>query len=155
MRIPKQALIIPYRINNKKIEYCLFKRKDLKIWQWISGGAEDFDTNILETAKRELYEETQITDVKIEKLEIKTQIPVVNIVKGFVWGEDVFYSEEYAFSVDINNKQIKLSDEHEEYQWLNYEKAKELLKYDSNKNALWELDVKLKRKIEDNMEKLY
>ena len=146
MRIPKQVLIIPYRIIDNRIEYCIFKRNDLKLWQWIAGGAEDFDESIVETAKRELYEETQINDVEIEKLEMKAKIPVVNIVKDFIWGDDVFYSEEQAFSVNIYNKTIKLSSEHEEYRWVNYDEAKELLRYDSNKSALWELDVKLKRK---------
>ena len=84
-------------------------------------------------------------DVEIKKLELETKIPVVNIVKDFIWEKDIFYAEEYAFSADINNKQIKLSDEHEEYKWLSCEEAKKLLKYDSNKSALWELDVKLKR----------
>ena len=147
MRIPKQVLIIPYRIINNEIQYCIFKRKDLNTWQWISGGAEDFDSDILETAKREFYEETGIDDVEIKKLELETKIPVVNIVKNFIWGKDIFYAEEYAFSADINNKQIKLSDEHEEYKWLSCEEAKKLLKYDSNKSALWELDVKLKRRM--------
>ena len=65
MRIPKQVLIIPYRIIDNQIEYCIFKRKDMKVWQWIAGGAEDFDTNILESAKREFWEETGIKDVLI------------------------------------------------------------------------------------------
>ena len=147
MRIPKQVLIIPYRIIDSKIEYCMFKRKDLKIWQFVAGGAEDFDDNILESAKRELREETQIIDAQLEELELKTKIPVVNIVKEFRWGENVFYAEEYAFAANIENKDIILSYEHEEYIWLNYEEAKKMLRYDSNKSALWELDVKLKRKI--------
>ena len=146
MRIPKQVLIIPYRNMDDKIEYCVFKRKDMNAWQWIAGGAEDFDKNILESAKRELWEETGIKDVQIQQLELTCKIPVVNIVKDFLWGEDVFYSEEYAFSVNITNKQIKLSNEHTEYKWVDYSEAKNLLKYDSNKSALWELDIKLKRK---------
>lgn len=146
MRIPKQVLIIPYRNIDDKIEYCVFKRKDMNAWQWIAGGAEDFDKNILESAKRELLEETGIKDVQIQQLELTCKIPVVNIVKDFIWGEDVFYSEEYAFSVNITNKQIKLSNEHTEYKWVDYSEAKNLLKYDSNKSALWELDIKLKRK---------
>ncbi len=146
MRIPKQVLIIPYRNIDDKIEYCVFKRKDMNAWQWIAGGAEDFDNNILESAKRELWEETGIKDVQIQQLELICKIPVVNIVKDFIWGEDVFYSEEYAFSVNITNKQIKLSNEHTEYKWVDYSEAKNLLKYDSNKSALWELDIKLKRK---------
>ena len=146
MRIPKQVLIIPYRNIDDKIEYCVFKRKDMNAWQWIAGGAEDFDNNILESAKRELWEETGIKDVQIQQLELICKIPVVNIVKDFIWGEDVFYSEEYAFSVNITNKQIKLSNEHTEYKWVDYSESKNLLKYDSNKSALWELDIKLKRK---------
>ena len=146
MRIPKQVLIIPYRNVDDKIEYCIFKRKDMNVWQWIAGGAEDFDKNILESAKREFWEETKIKDVLIQQLELTCKIPVVNIVKDFIWGEDVFYSEEYAFSVNITNKQIKLSNEHTEYKWVDYSEAKNLLKYDSNKSALWELDIKLKRK---------
>lgn len=35
MRLPKQVLIIPYRIINEKVEYCIFRRKDRSIWQWI------------------------------------------------------------------------------------------------------------------------
>ena len=146
MRIPKQVLIIPYRNIDDKIEYCVFKRKDMDAWQWIAGGAEDFDNNILESAKREFWEETEIKDVQIQQLELTCKIPVVNIVKDFIWGEDVFYSEEYAFSVNITNKKIQLSNEHTEYKWVDYSEAKNLLKYDSNKSALWELDIKLKRK---------
>ena len=145
MRLPKQVLIIPYRINNKNIEYLMFKRKDFKCWQWISGGVEDFDKDVFEAAKREFFEETGINEVELEKLEIVTKIPVVNIVKDFVWGKDVFYADEYAFAVNINGKEIILSNEHEEYKWVVFKEAKELLKYDSNKSALWELNEKLKR----------
>lgn len=148
MRMPKQVLIITYRVRNQEIEYLVFKRKDLKCWQWISGGMEDFDKDLLDTAKRELYEEIGIKDnVTIENLEITTKIPVVNVVGDFMWGKDVFYSKEYGFSVDISNQKIHLSNEHEECRWVDYSTANELLKYDSNKSALWELNEKLKRKL--------
>lgn len=94
MRMPKQVLIITYRVKESKIEYCVFKRRDLKFWQWISGGMEDFDKSLIDTAKRELYEETNIKDnVAIKRLEMVTKIPVANVVGDFIWGQDVFYSE--------------------------------------------------------------
>lgn len=147
MRLPKQVLIIPYRIINGNIEYCIFKREDMQIWQWVSGGVEDFDEDILHAVKRELYEETNVTiDIEnIIRLEGFTKIPVVNVVKDFLWGEDVFYSEEYAFAINLKNKEIKISYEHNDYKWVSYEEAKDLLKYDSNKSALWELNEKIKR----------
>ena len=146
MRLPKQVLIIPYRIIDDKVEYCIFKRKHMEIWQWIAGGVEDFDKDIISAAKREVYEETGITqDVNITELEGFTKIPVVNIVKEFKWGDDIFYAEEYSFAVNINNKKIKISEEHTEHKWCSYDEAKSLLKYDSNKSALWELNEKIKK----------
>lgn len=146
MRLPKQVLIIPYRIINEKVEYCIFKRKDRPMWQWISGGVEDFDKDNISAAKREIYEETGIpVKVNITKLEGYTKIPVVNIVKEFKWGEDIFYAEEYSFAVNINDEKIELSEEHSEYKWTSYEDAISLLRYDSNKNSLWELNEKIKR----------
>lgn len=148
MRLPKQVLVIPYRIINEKVEYCIFRRKDIQVWQWISGGVEDFDKDLRSAVRREIYEETNILDgINITELEGFTKIPVVNIVKGFKWGKNVFYSDEYSFAVNINDRKIKISEEHSEYRWTSYDEAKALLKYDSNKNALWELNEKIKRGI--------
>ena len=147
MRLPKQVLIIPYRITNGVAEFCIFKRKDLEFWQWISGGVEDFDENILAAAKREILEETGVKDVELTELECVTKIPVVNIVKEFRWGNDIFYADEYSFSVKFDNIEIQLSEEHNRYSWVSYEEARKKLKYDSNKSALWELNEKIKRGI--------
>ena len=52
MRLAKQVLVLPFRIIDDNIQYCVFKRKDRKIWQFVAGGAEDFDVDILDSAKR-------------------------------------------------------------------------------------------------------
>ena len=57
----------------------------------------------------------------------------------------MYYAEEFSFAVNISDQSIKLSEEHSEYKWVSYEEAKSLLKYDSNKSALWELNEKIKR----------
>ena len=146
MRLPKQVLIIPYRMTNQKIEYCILKRKNMQIWQWVAGGVEDFDKDIMCAAKREMKEEIGISeDIDIIELECFTKIPVVNIVKEFKWGENVYYADEYSFAANISDKQIKISEEHSEYKWVSYDEARNLLKYDSNKSALWELNEKIRR----------
>ena len=146
MRLPKQVLIIPYRMTNQKIEYCILKRKNMQIWQWVAGGVEDFDKDIMCAAKREMNEEIGISeDVDMVELECFTKIPVVNIVKEFKWGENVYYADEYSFAANISDKQIKISEEHSEYKWVSYDEARNLLKYDSNKSALWELNEKIRR----------
>ena len=56
----------------------------------------------------------------------------------------MFFVYEYSFAVNLKDCEINLSSEHKEYKWVSYDEAKELLKYDSNKNALWELNEKIK-----------
>lgn len=146
MRAPFQTLIILYRIDKKEILYGIFLRKKEKIWQFVSGGGED-NENIYQTAIRELKEGTGIHIQKAEltKLDAQTTIPVANVTGEFTWGEDIFVVPEYSFAVNIGNRQIKLSNEHETMQWCNYEEAMSKLEYDSNKTALWELNERLKK----------
>ncbi len=146
MRAPFQTLTILYKLDKKQILYAVFLRSKERIWQFVSGGGED-NENIYQTAIRELKEETGIHIQKTEltKLDAQTTIPVANVTGEFTWGEDVFVVPEYSFAVNIGNRQIKLSSEHENMQWCNYEEAMSKLEYDSNKTALWELNEKLKR----------
>lgn len=145
MRAPLQVLVILYKKEKDEILYGIGLRSTRNIWQFVAGGAEDKETPI-EAAIRELSEETGI-NIKEEDLIVldsKTTIPVVNVTGTYTWGKDVFVIPEYAFTVDATNFQIKLSNEHTEFKWLEYNKAMDILTYDSNKSALWELNEKLK-----------
>lgn len=145
MRAPIQVLVILYKKEKEEILYCVGLRSSKNIWQFVAGGAEDKETPI-EAAIRELSEETGI-NIKEEDLIVldsKTTIPVVNVTGTYTWGKDVFVIPEYAFAVDATSFQIKLSNEHTEFKWLEYNKAMDILTYDSNKSALWELNEKLK-----------
>lgn len=145
MRAPLQVLVILYKKEKDEILYGIGLRSTRNIWQFVAGGAEDKETPI-EAAIRELSEETGI-NIKKEDLIVldsKTTIPVVNVTGTYTWGKDVFVIPEYAFAVDATNFQIKLSNEHTEFKWLEYNKAMDILTYDSNKSALWELNEKLK-----------
>jgi len=51
---------------------------------------------------------------------------------------------EYCFAVELPHKNIRLSDEHTLFAWVDYHTAMARLQYDSNKVALWELDNKIK-----------
>ncbi|WP_234121320.1 NUDIX hydrolase [Clostridium hydrogenum] len=60
------------------------------------------------------------------------------------WSADTFVLPEYCFSVNVASKSVKLSSEHTEYSWVTYEKANELLHWQTNKVALFELDNRIK-----------
>lgn len=145
MRVLYQTLTILYKRCNKKVLYAIFYRNSHPVWQFISGGGENSEIPI-ETAIREIREETSIIAEleKIQQLDSKTTIPVVNVTGEFTWGKNIYVIPEYTFAVEVNKTDIQLSKEHKHYKWVEYREAMEKLKYDSNKTALWELNEKLK-----------
>ena len=128
----------------------------MDVWQAIAGGAED-EENPLEAAKREANEEAAIDpNFSYFRLSAIATIPAVNI-GGLKWGTEIIMIPEIAFGVEMVNKEFQISHEHTEFGWFSYEEAKEKLRYDSNKSALWELDYRLKNGlagVEGNIENI-
>ncbi|SMQ80586.1 dATP pyrophosphohydrolase [Bacillus sp. OV166] len=147
MRVPYQVLIFPYLITNQSIQYAIFNRSDYGYWQGIAGGGEDGETPI-ESAKREAFEEAGVSkECPYFKLDSVASLPVEDVVGKFLWGEDVYIIKEYSFGVKVPTKDISLSKEHLNYKWLSFAEAETLLKWDSNKTALWELNKRLLKQL--------
>ena len=144
-RAPFQVLVYPYRrLNNDRFEYALMKRADDGTWQGVAGGGED-DERPAEAARRETYEESGIPPTsEFMQLESIESVPAIEFRDHFHWGEHIFVIPQYAFGVTGPDLQIRISHEHTEYKWFSYAEAYELIKYDGNKTALWELDQRLK-----------
>lgn len=144
-RMKYQVLVIPYCIRGDKIQFCLFRRRDMNIWQFIAGGGEDEDFSIIASAKREAFEEAGISTMcDYFKLDTCCSIPV-NCFKNAetMWGKECFVIPEYAFAVEVRNRSLRLSHEHIEYDWVTYENAWTMLQYDSNRTAMWELNRRI------------
>lgn len=118
MRAPYQILVFPYIITPKEgIRYCVFKCKDLKVWQGIVGGGEKGET-LLQSAKREAFEEAGISvNHKYIRLNSISSIPV-EAIRGHIWGKNVLVIPEYSFGVRLENKDIRIQNEHLTYRWL-------------------------------------
>jgi len=153
-RAPFQILVFPYCVKpNDEILYAVFRRNLSTggYWQGIAGGGEDNETP-LKAAGREAFEEAGISQsMEYVKLDTLTMIPVVNVC-GFKWGENILVIPEYCFGVRVKDNRLHLSGEHVEYQWLNYNDASNILHWDSNRNALWELDYRLRKKSSQNLQ---
>jgi len=146
-RAPFNVLVFPYTRNDSGIEYAIFRRSDSieDFWQAISGGGEDDETPF-EAAVREAWEEGRISsDHTFTKLDSRASLPVENLERRKMWGEDVFVIPEYCFAVEVRPSVIQISEEHTEFRWLNFSDAEDLLMWVSNKIALWELDQRLLR----------
>lgn len=143
-RAPFQVLVFPYRKNlQNQFEFALLERAVEDFWQGIAGGGEDDETP-LEAARRETFEETGIKPTStFMQLDTVESVPVIELKDSPLWGEDVYVIPQYCFGVSTSQSEIKLSDEHSEYGWFLYEQAHQLLKFDGNKTALWELNQRL------------
>ena len=59
--------------------------------------------------------------------------------------KETYVIPQYYFSVDATGVEIVTSDEHLAYQWLEYSQAIEMLKWESDQIALYELQERLLR----------
>ncbi len=149
-RAKYQVLVIPYLKTEDGIFYGIFKRADCEdCWQFIAGGGETEDENPMASAKREAQEEANISsDAHFSALETTCSISTECFKNArAIWGEECLVIPEYSFAVEVKKEDIRISREHSKFEWVDYDTAKQRLKYDSNKVALWELDNKIKLEI--------
>lgn len=146
-RAPFQVLVYPYRrANDGNFEYALFKRSDAGYWQAIAGGGEDAETP-LEAARREAFEEAGLPlDSDFIQLDTRESIPVTEFQDNHLWGDQVFVIPQYCFGVLVQERLIVLSSEHSAYRWLAFQPAYDLVRFEGNRTALWELDKRLQGK---------
>ncbi|MER2493662.1 NUDIX hydrolase [Catenovulum sediminis] len=137
MRAPFQVIVFPYRRAGNEIEVLIGQRSDDGSWQAISGGGEDQESPI-EAAKRELSEESGMIGTNWLQLDSKVMLPKIFYKGHEHWGGNVYVIPEFAFATEVTGTAVN-SEEHSELRWVSTVTADTLLRYDSNKIALWEL----------------
>lgn len=137
-----QVLVIPYCRVEDKVQYAIFQRADDLSWQWIAGGGNVGESPV-EAAKRESWEEARISlESPLIPLMAKAQIPATCFPD--LADPDVISLTEFSFAVEVDPGSIELSSEHTQLRLVNFAEAMDVLKWDSNKNALKELQENLK-----------
>lgn len=144
-RAPFQVLVFPYHLSaSKGARFALFARAQEGFWQGIAGGGEVGESP-LAAAQRESFEEAGIPpSAFFLPLDSVSSIPVIHFKDHPAWGNHRYVIPEYAFGVAMKEETLRLSHEHREACWVSYEEAVALVRYDSNRTALWELHQRLK-----------
>jgi 8-oxo-dGTP pyrophosphatase MutT (NUDIX family) len=89
---------------------------------------------MVETALREVFEETGIKNIK-SVIDLKYTFTYKETKKGILMD-----MQDFCFAAEIENiSDVKLSDEHDEYKWCSYIEANEFLKWEHNLIALKKL----------------
>ncbi|MCD6550043.1 NUDIX domain-containing protein [bacterium] len=128
MAIERSAGAVVFRRENNKIKYLLIKY-GWGHWEFPRGLIEKGES-LEETARREIKEETGIEDIEFipgfkEWIKFFFKLKGKNIMKIATF-----------LLAETKTKEIKLSFEHQDWAWLDYNEALERLTYDNSKEVL-------------------
>jgi dATP pyrophosphohydrolase len=125
------------------MRYLLLRRRDGGYWQFVAGGGEEGETPP-QAARRETREETGIDPGgRLVALDSRAMVSVQEFAASALWPRDLEAIPEYCFAFDAGEQAPRLSIEHTEFSWLDYEGAMKSLRWEGNRNALQELQDKL------------
>lgn len=144
MRATYNVLVIPYFKKKDSLQFCILKRSDMLIWQFVAGGGE-IGESIESAALRELEEEIGI-QTHIDKL-IKLDSSATVRIDYFpdLLSTNKYVIPVFCYAYFIDDVKITLSSEHIDYRWVEHDEAINLLKFDLDKTALWELTKRIER----------
>ena len=141
-RQPFQVIVFAFRLKaGGEAEFLIGRRSESGFWQAISGGGKDQET-VLAAAKRELAEEAGLYGSEWTRLDSTCMLPKTMFLGHELWAAIPYVIPEYAFGVCVD-RQPRISEEHSELRWCDYAEAYSLLTFDSNKIALWELNLRI------------
>ena len=144
MRACFQVLTIPYRYGSGRWEFAVLKRGDAGYWQFVAGGGEEGETPI-QAARREAAEEAGIdAEAAFAVLDTVASIPRECFPEAADWPAYMYVIPEHCFATDVGEAELHLSHELMELRWVGFDEARAMLKWDSNRTALYELNERLK-----------
>jgi bis(5'-nucleosidyl)-tetraphosphatase len=139
MKVERSAGAVIFRKEKRKILYLMLKYGSAKHWDFSKGHIEKGEKTI-KAAKREIKEETGIADCRFVKGFKET------IKYFFKWPpkdklpknkkQDWRLKFVVFFLVETKTKAIKISYEHSDFEWLEYEDALRRLTHKTAKNVL-------------------
>ncbi|MFK0017138.1 NUDIX pyrophosphatase [Streptomyces sp. NPDC091027] len=136
---PFQILVVPFRRVGAQIEFAVLCRQDMDVWQAVAGGGESGESP-QQAAVRKACEELGLDQtVTLCPLQTTASIPARFFADRDSWPTGTYVVPQYSFATDLTDVKIKLSDERTALQWLDYNAASYLLRFDSNRTAVGEL----------------
>lgn len=139
LRIPIQVLVYPVKKREVEWQYLMLKRIKSRggFWQGVTGAVEEGE-NLLDTAKRELFEETGYRPRFIVQMKNISYSIKLNKRQQKYYSPEIKSVSECVFVARIEHPNSPIIDpkEHDEWKWCNFEEAMGLLSYDDNKKAL-------------------
>jgi len=137
---PRSIQVVIFERHTPAINYLLLKRVASHggFWQSVTGSLEGDETHT-QAAVREVLEETGILAVPANLIDLGIT-NTFEIAPQWLsrYAPGVTHNEEVCFALEASGAEEIRMDclEHDEYLWVDYARAMELLFWESNKRAL-------------------
>jgi dATP pyrophosphohydrolase len=137
---PESVLVVVYTLAG---EVLLLQRADESgAWQSVTGSMRWEEQHPLQTAQRELVEETglTVTTAQLQDWQRITRYPIHPLWKPR-YHPDQSHNTEHLFSLQLDRRtEITINPrEHRRYCWLPFAEARDRVRFASNKAAIVEL----------------
>lgn len=131
--------VVVFNINKKNPEYLLVKY--LPYWGFVRGRVEPGEDEEM-TAFREALEEAGLNDIIF--------VPGFREVSSYLFkrGNDFIRKDDVYLLAKTNTWNVKISHEHENIKWCDYEKAMILIKHKALRNILTKAHTLIKTHLE-------
>ncbi len=121
---------VPFFLNqNGDVYYLLLRYSKARHWGFPKGHVEEGET-LVQTARREIYEETGQS-----QFTILCKLPKVSVY-WFRRKNGVVEKTVHYFLVRFKSKKLYLSQEHDSAKWLTYKEAHRLLRHQNDYDLL-------------------
>lgn len=144
MKYRKAIFIITYAKTKKGVEYLLLKRMlHWSGWEFPKGAIKFLETKRA-TVKRELFEETGLTPVKIKRFDYSGRYDYDKIFpdRPKIQGQTF-----YLYAVEVNKEEVRVDKlEHSDHKWVSFARALKMLKFSNQKKSLKIINDWLKEK---------
>ncbi len=139
MKREHSAGAVVYREENGEFKFLLLKY-GLKHWDFPKGNVEEGEDE-LDTVRREVFEETGISEIEIID-GFKEGVKYYYRMQG-----ELIYKTVNYYLAKTNQKEVRLSYEHEDYAWVTVDEALNYLKHKNSIEVLNKAYRFLKNKI--------
>lgn len=133
MRTQRSAGFVIYKKEGRGIRYLLLHHGS-RYWNFPKGRLEEGEDDMT-SAKRELEEETGLTDFRIlegyvDEYKYDFDVTIENGTREKIYKTAVFYIAE------VTDDKIEISDEHVDFGWFDYETSLKRMYYQAGQNLL-------------------
>lgn len=136
---PRSVQVVLFADTPQSREFLLLRRLPSHggFWQSVTGSLEANETH-LEAAVREVYEETGYRTHQSELI----KLGLVNLFEiapqwRIKYAPGVIYNEEVCFALKVEKLDVVIDSlEHDAFAWVDYEKAMQMLYWESNRRSL-------------------